>query len=315
VPLINGCCIVAKFEFETDYAQLLNRDIIEGHVFRENDGVMQEQKTSCGKIIDFLLKYGPRSVGIEVKVWPEQSRFKECLKYRTEMDAVFLAVPQEYAGLAKDYRKKSGVREIGIIGISLNTRSNIIEKASLLNPVLGFKNTALQRFYCDFHKKKEADILKWLWVPEKHARKIKQAHAEILEEFFKKKVLRYTYPLIALYITARAYSPFKFLSAQDIVDKNQAVQKFYWKSKIAEPRLDTLKSLGFIESYQYGIEKPHSYYMLSDACYLQIQFMEKKIDEHAKKIGFSGADALVADVQNWVLNNQHNYESAVFQQP
>nr|MDO8081917.1 hypothetical protein [Candidatus Freyarchaeota archaeon] len=307
---------MVRFEFETDYVQLLYRDLVEGRVFKENDGVIQETKIKgCGKIVDFLLKYGEKVIGIEVKVWPESSHFEECLKYSPTLDAVFLAVPQEYVGLAKEYQEeKSEYRTIGIIGVSLNARSNIIEKASRFSPESNLKNAIIQKFFCDFHRKKEDEILRWIEVSKRYLKKIKQVHAEILEEFFKKGAFKYTYPLIALYIIARVYSPYKFLSWGKMVDKNYAEQKFYWKGKIPVwPELDSLETLGFIESYRYGTELPHLYYQLSDACYIQAQFMEKNVDDHARKIGLTSADTLVAKVQNKILNTQHEYEFNAFQ--
>lgn len=302
---------MVKFEFETDYVQLLFRDLVEGRIFKENDGVIQETKIKgCGKIVDFLLKYGGKAIGIEVKIWPESSHFDEYLKYSRSLDAMFLAVPQEYVGLAKEYREeKSEYKTVGIIGISLNARSNIIEKASRLSPESDLKNDVLQKFFCDFHRKEEDDILAWLEVSKRYSIKIKQAHSEILEEFFNRGAFKYTYPLIALYITARTYSPYKFSSWRKMVDKEYAEQKFYWKSKIPVwPELDSLRVLGFLEHYYYGTELPHLYYRLSDISYLQTHTMEKKVDEHARKIGLNSADTLVAKVQNKILNAQHEYE-------
>jgi len=307
--------LLVKFEFETDYVQLLFRDLVEGYIFKENDGVIQETKIKgCGKIVDFLLKYGEKAIGIEVKVWPESSHFEECLKYSPILDAMFLAVPQEYVGLAKEYREeKSDYKDIGIIGVSLNARSNIIEKASRLNPESDLKNVTLQKFYCDFHKKGNDEILRWIEVSKRYLRKIKEAHADILEEFFKKGAFKYTYPLIALYITARAYSPYAFLSWGKMVDKNYAEQKFYWKGKIPVwPELDSLEILGLIDCYNYGTELPHLYYQLSDACYMQTQFLEKKVDDHARKIGMASVDTLVTKVQNKILHAQHEYEFNAF---
>lgn len=307
---------MVKFEFETDYVQLLFRDLVEERIFRGNDGIIQEtQLKGCNKIVDFLVKLGDKAIGIEVKVWPKPVNFNDCLKYDQELDAVFLAVPQEYVGLAKKYRTdERKYKAVGIIGVSLNSRSSVFEKASRLNPRRDWRDNALQKFHCDFYRKGQDEIQEWLAVSKRYLNKIQQAQAAILEEFFRKGAFKYTFPMIALYITARVHSPYKYLSWGNMVNKDYAEKKFYWENKIPVwPELYSLKVLGFVDRYSYGTEIPHLYYRLSDASYMQLHFLEKKVDEHARKIGLTGADALFAKIQNKILQEQHRYESEALQ--
>lgn len=307
---------MVKFEFETDYVQLLFRDLVEERIFRGNDGIIQEtQLKGCNKIVDFLVKLGDKAIGIEVKVWPKPVHFNDCLKYDQELDAVFLAVPQEYVGLAKKYRTdERKYKTVGIIGVSLNSRSSFFAKASPLNPRKDLRDNALQKFYYAFYRKGQDEIQEWIEVSKRYLKKIRQAHAAILEEFFRKDAFKYTFPLIALYITARVHSPFKYLSWGNMVNKDYAKQKLYWENKIPVwPELYSLEVLGFVDRYSYGTEIPHMYYKLSYASYMQVHFLEKKVDEYARKMGLTGSDALFAKIQNRILHEQHRCESEALQ--
>lgn len=110
---------------------ILERDIDREAIFRSHDGWYSQVSFGKGKRIDYIVKYGNRIYGIEVKKdFPTDNHFEQAEKYHPFLDGVFLAYPADGVGQAiyVSELKETKFPDIGLISLTL-FRSHIIRKA------------------------------------------------------------------------------------------------------------------------------------------------------------------------------------------
>jgi hypothetical protein len=108
---------------------IIERDLDREVLFRGNDGWGPQVKMENG-VIDFVVKYGDKILGLEVKKgFPTLDDFRQVSKYSASLDAVFLAYNSDAAAEAlflSEYRRR--FLEIGLVSIAL-FRSHCIRPA------------------------------------------------------------------------------------------------------------------------------------------------------------------------------------------
>ena len=110
---------------------ILERDLDREAIFREHDGWYSQVSFGKGKRIDYVVKYGNRIYGIEVKTGvPKPAHFNQAKKYCNALNGVFLAYPSDRVGEAVYVSeiKEQKYIDVGLISLTL-FRSHIIRKA------------------------------------------------------------------------------------------------------------------------------------------------------------------------------------------
>jgi len=109
---------------------VLERDLDREAVFPEHDGWYSQISFGKGKRIDYVIKYGSRLYGIEVKKGiPSPEHFEQAKKYSTALNGVFLAYPSDRIGEANYISEieENKFGDIGLISLTL-FRSYITRK-------------------------------------------------------------------------------------------------------------------------------------------------------------------------------------------
>jgi hypothetical protein len=111
---------------------LIERDLDREAVFQYNDGWLPQVRTQRNGTIDYVIKYGGKLIGLEVKKGsPDLKDFKQASTYGEVLDAVFLAYPSDRAGEALYLSEHSQeYRETGLVSIAL-FRSHVIRRAKV----------------------------------------------------------------------------------------------------------------------------------------------------------------------------------------
>lgn len=108
---------------------VLERDLDREAIFCEHDGWINQVSWGRGKRIDYIVRYGDRIYGIEVKKGtPNYRHFEQANKYCDALDGVFLAYPSDRVGQALyESERKREYMNVGLISLTL-FRSHIIRK-------------------------------------------------------------------------------------------------------------------------------------------------------------------------------------------
>jgi len=109
---------------------ILERDLDRDAIFPNHDGWYSQVSFGKGSTIDYVLRYGHRIYGIEVKTGiPRIKHFEQAKKYCTAVDGIFLAHPSDRVGEARYLAEKAKQHlDVGLISLTL-FRSHIIRKA------------------------------------------------------------------------------------------------------------------------------------------------------------------------------------------
>lgn len=120
-----------KPEERTLYS-VIERDLLRGAIFPYHDGWYPQVRTERNKRIDYLICYGSKNIGIEVKrIYPRYAHFDQLRRYQNYCDALFLAYPSDLVGEYFNLMKsdpKNKLKDIGVISIGV-IQSYIIKKA------------------------------------------------------------------------------------------------------------------------------------------------------------------------------------------
>ena len=233
-----------SYAYEQNYVALLYRDLLRepSDLFPENDGVVLEAQVMSRRrrrIVDLVLKYGNKLIGIEMKAWPPfDNGYKKATKYSRYFDMTFLAVPVNYVKYAviakKDYP------EIGLLAVSLNTGSTVIFPAELDRKT---------------REVKEDILFDYFWHD------VTSLDDERLENYYRRKVWpglerifdcrRTSFNVyLTLSALAEAYSPIKYF---DYYEKlTTSMNELIEAEKKKWPRARALQFLGLVEVYQWG---------------------------------------------------------------
>lgn len=110
---------------------ILERDLDREAIFPGHDGWYSQVSFGKGKRIDYVIKYGDKIYGIEVKKdFPEDKHFEQAEKYRNALNGIFLAYPSDGVGQAVyvSETKESKFPDVGLVSLTL-FRSHIIRRA------------------------------------------------------------------------------------------------------------------------------------------------------------------------------------------
>jgi len=110
---------------------VLERDLDREAIFPGHDGWYSQIAFGKRKRIDYVVKYGGRVYGIEVKKdFPKDKHFEQAERYRNALDGIFLAYPSDGVGQAVYVSeiKESKFPDVGLVSLTL-FRSHIIRKA------------------------------------------------------------------------------------------------------------------------------------------------------------------------------------------
>jgi len=109
---------------------VLERDLDREAIFSGHDGWINQVSWGRRKRIDYIVRYGERIYGIEVKKGsPHYRHFDQAIKYSDALNGVFLAYPSDRVGQALYVsEKKREYADIGLVSLTL-FRSHIIKKA------------------------------------------------------------------------------------------------------------------------------------------------------------------------------------------
>ena len=110
---------------------ILERDLDREAIFANHDGWYSQVPFGKGKRIDYIVKYGDRVYGIEVKKdFPTVKHFEQAERYRNALNGVFLAYPSDWVGQAVYVSeiKETKFLDVGLISLTLY-RSHVIRKA------------------------------------------------------------------------------------------------------------------------------------------------------------------------------------------
>lgn len=116
---------------EASLYYVLERDLDREAIFPGHDGWYSQVSFGKGKRIDYVVKYGDKIYGIEVKKdFPKTDHFEQAEKYRNALNGIFLAYPSDGVGQAVyvSEMKESKFPDVGLISLTL-FRSHIIRKA------------------------------------------------------------------------------------------------------------------------------------------------------------------------------------------
>lgn len=99
---------------------LLERDLDSGALFPFSNGWYPQVSVGRNRV-DFVLKYGDRLLGVEVKFgFPKRKDFEQAERYRPLVDAIYLAYPSDRAGEALFLSEsKEFYPDIGLISVAL----------------------------------------------------------------------------------------------------------------------------------------------------------------------------------------------------
>jgi hypothetical protein len=110
---------------------ILERDLDRDAIFRHHDGWLSQVRFQKGKRIDYVLRYGDKIFGIEVKTGvPKLQHFEQAKMYCNALNGIFLAYPSDRVGEALFLMERRKNQEVGLISLTL-FRSHIIKKCSL----------------------------------------------------------------------------------------------------------------------------------------------------------------------------------------
>jgi hypothetical protein len=118
---------------EASLYYIIERDLDRGALFPEHDGWVRQVQTGKGTV-DYVVKYGKKLLGIEVKVgFPDIRHFEQVSKkYSRALDAIFLAYPSDAVAEALFISEsKATYPNIGLISIALY-RSHIARPATII---------------------------------------------------------------------------------------------------------------------------------------------------------------------------------------
>lgn len=229
--------------FESDYVEILYRDIIEEIIFKRHDGAVKEVALiRKGKPIrlDLAIKYGNRLLGIEVKTAPYfDDGIRQALKYRENVDTIFLAFPQDWAIYAQEARKMDPeYSSIGLISISLNARSRIEQKATTFSPHNAVaKETLIKRnFMLDLQRQRK--YLDQLALFSWHT---------LSGAFSRQRSKNALYLVIAIYVLSKCHSPIKYWSTETLT---ATARELGWRGSIIN--VGKIYDLGVLERYMWG---------------------------------------------------------------
>jgi len=119
---------------EASLCYVLERDLDREAIFSGHDGWYSQVTLGRGKRIDYVLRYGDRLYGIEVKTGlPDVRHFEQVEKYRSQLDGVFLAYPSDRAGEALFLSEgKQKYTDVGLVSLTL-FRSHTIRRGKQSN--------------------------------------------------------------------------------------------------------------------------------------------------------------------------------------
>jgi hypothetical protein len=111
---------------------VIERDLLRGAIFPYHDGWCPQVRTERDKRIDYLIYYGSKNIGIEVKrTYPIYAHFDQLRRYQNYCDVLFLAYPSDLVGEYFNLMKsdpKNRLKDIGVISIGV-IQSYILKKA------------------------------------------------------------------------------------------------------------------------------------------------------------------------------------------
>lgn len=278
-----------SYAYEQNYVALLHRDLIKESLdfFPENEGVTLEVQIMSGKRVDLVLKYGDKLIGIEMKVWPPFNQgYKKATSYSKYFDMTYLAVPLDYVQDA--VRIKGSYPEIGLISVSLNTRSAIMFPAELSERT---------------HKAKEDILFDYFWYD------VTGLDDTELETYYRKKVwlglerlfdrrvtVFNTY--LALSALAEVYSPIKYF---DYYGKLTSSFKELTKAEKKKwPYARSLQFLGVVEVYQWGpLKWKEAYFRINPFAFVALRGKFRAYLKQRQVYGF---------YKEWIRKREKNAE-------
>lgn len=109
---------------------ILERDLDREAIVPEHDGWHSQVELGKSKRIDYVVRYGERIYGIEVKTGiPKSTHFVQAERYCNTLNGIFLAYPSDRVGEALYVsEKKQEYKDVGLISLTL-FRSHVIRKA------------------------------------------------------------------------------------------------------------------------------------------------------------------------------------------
>jgi hypothetical protein len=120
---------------EENLYYIIERDLEREALFPWNDGWISQVRVAreSRKTIDYVVQYGERLIGIEVKFdFPKVKDFEQVQEYMEAgtLDGIFVAYPSDRVGEAVRLIENEDLEEFGLISIAL-FHSHIISKAKL----------------------------------------------------------------------------------------------------------------------------------------------------------------------------------------
>jgi len=108
---------------------ILERDLDRDAIFPENDGWYSQIRLGKRKRIDYVVRYGDKIYGIEVKTGiPRLLHFRQVESYRDFVNGIFLAYPSDRVGEALFLlESRQEYEDVGLISLTL-FRSHLIRR-------------------------------------------------------------------------------------------------------------------------------------------------------------------------------------------